>query len=221
MDGVFGTRTTAPPDPTAPPQPGKSAPAPTTAPPPPPPAASISLAQGPAAPAGYRYAIALNHFPANANITVTCHDSVTPGGFYTFTMHTDGSGSAFTQSQCYSGDGPDHWARANGIESNHVGWTAAAPPPPPPPPPPAASISLAQGPAAPAGYRYAIRLNHFPANANITVTCHDSVDPGGFYTFTMHTDGSGSAFTQSQCYSGDHPDHWVRANGIESNHVSW
>jgi hypothetical protein len=66
-----------------------------------------------------------------------------------------------------------------------------------------------------------VTLNNFVPNSNVTVTCHDSVDPGGFYTFTLHTDGSGHAFTQSYCYSGDHPDHWVKANGVESNHVTW
>jgi hypothetical protein len=66
-----------------------------------------------------------------------------------------------------------------------------------------------------------VTLHNFPGNTDITVTCHDSVDPGGFYTFSLRTDGQGSAFTQSQCYSGDGPDHWVRAGGRESNHVTW
>jgi hypothetical protein len=55
----------------------------------------------------------------------------------------------------------------------------------------------------------------------VSVSCRDSVDPGGFYTFTMTTNGSGYAFTQNQCYSGDHPDHWVIAGGVASNHVQW
>jgi hypothetical protein len=88
-------------------------------------------------------------------------------------------------------------------------------------PPPGPSASLAKGPAAPSGFRYAITLNNFGPNAAITITCHDSVDPQGFYTFTLHTNGSGYAFTQSYCYSGDHPDHWFKANGVESNHVQW
>lgn len=94
---------------------------------------TVTLAQGPAAPAGYRYAVQLTGFPANSNVSVTCYDSVSTGGFYTFTMRTDGGGSAFTQSQCYSGDGPDHWVVAGGLTSNHVQWSAAAPSPPPPP----------------------------------------------------------------------------------------
>jgi hypothetical protein len=92
--------------------------------------------------------------------------------------------------------------------------TGAAPPPPP-------SVTLAKGPAAPSGFWYAITLQHFAANADIGVTCHDSVDPGGFISFNLHTDGSGNAFTQTRCYSGDHPDHWAKANGVESNHVGW
>jgi len=88
-------------------------------------------------------------------------------------------------------------------------------------PPPTPSASLAKGPAAPSGFRYAITLNNFAPNAAITITCHDSVDPQGFYTFTLNTNGSGYAFTQSYCYSGDHPDHWFKANGVESNHVQW
>lgn len=92
---------------------------------------------------------------------------------------------------------------------------------PPPPPPPAPTVEVAQGPVAPEGYRYAITLRNFPANASVGVSCRDSVDPGGFFDFTIQTDSSGYAFTQSHCYSADGPDHWVIANGIESNHVSW
>ncbi|MEV0132583.1 hypothetical protein AB0H83_29495 [Dactylosporangium sp. NPDC050688] len=91
----------------------------------------------------------------------------------------------------------------------------------PEPPPAAPTASLAKGPAAPSGFRYAITLDHFAPNTGVTITCHDSVDPNGFYTFTLTTDGSGHAFTQAYCYSGDHPNHWFRANGVESNHVSW
>ncbi|RQX05921.1 hypothetical protein [Micromonospora inaquosa] len=84
-----------------------------------------------------------------------------------------------------------------------------------------ATVTLARGPAAPSGYRYAITISGFNPNATVTVTCHDSVDPGGFYALSLRTDGGGNVATATQCYSGDHPDHWVRANGIESNHVTW
>jgi hypothetical protein len=95
---------------------------------------SVSLSQGPSAPQGYRYAIRLSGFPASTSVSVTCYDSASTGGFYTFQLGTDAAGQAFTQSQCYSGDGPDHWVVAGGHESNHVQWSSAAPPPPPPPP---------------------------------------------------------------------------------------
>jgi hypothetical protein len=91
----------------------------------------------------------------------------------------------------------------------------------PPVPTAAPVVTLAQGPAAPAGYRYAITLSGFSANAGVSVTCYDSVSPAGFYTFNLTTDGSGTAFTQSYCYSGDGPDHWVVAGGVQSNQVSW
>jgi hypothetical protein len=98
---------------------------------------SVSLGQGPVAPKGYRYAIRLSGFAAGTGVSVSCHDSVDPGGFFTFTLTTDGAGNASTESQCYSADGPDHWIVAGGVESNHVSWTmGGAPPPPPPPPPP-------------------------------------------------------------------------------------
>jgi hypothetical protein len=89
-------------------------------------------------------------------------------------------------------------------------------------PGPAATATLAQGPAAPSGYRYAVTVDHFTPNSSVSVSCRDSVSPGGFYTFSLSTDASGHGFTQSYCYSGDGPDHWVVINGsIESNHVSW
>jgi len=94
-------------------------------------------------------------------------------------------------------------------------------PPTPQPKPQSPSVTLAQGPAAPIGYRYAITLSGFAANTSVTISCRDSVDPGGFYTFSLTTDGNGRASTQSYCYSGDGPDHWVVANGIGSNHVTW
>ncbi len=89
----------------------------------------------------------------------------------------------------------------------------------PPPAPP--SVTLAQGPSAPVGYRYAITLNNFPANSSVSVSCRDSVSPNGFYTFSLNTNGSGSASTASYCYSGDGPEHWVIAGGVTSNRVVW
>ncbi|MET7968744.1 hypothetical protein [Micromonospora sp. NPDC005305] len=97
--------------------------------------ASVTLARGPAAPHGYRYAVRLSGFPARSSVTVTCFDSVSTGGFYTFTMTTDAAGDAFTQSQCYSADGPEHWVTAGGKSSNHVTWSGAPAGPAAPPPP--------------------------------------------------------------------------------------
>lgn len=96
---------------------------------------AVTLAQGPVVSGGiYRYAVTLSGFPANVTVSVECYDSVSPSGFYSFSLATDSSGNAFTQSQCYSGDGPDHWVVANGITSNHVQWggTSSSPPSPPP-----------------------------------------------------------------------------------------
>lgn len=93
--------------------------------------ASVTLSQGPSAPAGYRYAVSVSGFSPNSNVSVTCYDSVSPGGFYTFGLPTNASGSGSTASQCYSGDGPDHWVVAGGVQSNHVTWGGSAPPPPP------------------------------------------------------------------------------------------
>jgi hypothetical protein len=92
------------------------------------------LARGPAAPAGYRYAISLSGFPGGSQVTIVCRDSVDPGGFYTFQLGVDGAGNGATSSQCYSGDGPDHWITANGIESNHMTWGGGAQPQPQPQP---------------------------------------------------------------------------------------
>jgi hypothetical protein len=89
-------------------------------------------------------------------------------------------------------------------------------------PAPAGLATLAQGPAAPIGYRYAVTVDHFAPNSSVSVSCRDSVSLGGFYTFSLPTDGSGHGFTQSFCYSGDGPEHWVVVNGnVESNHVAW
>lgn len=105
-------------------------------------AAVAHLAQGPAAPAGYRYAISLSGFAANSSVSITCYDSVSPGGFYTFPLTTNSAGDASTQSQCFSGDGPDHWIVAGGVQSNHLTWGSSSttgggttPPPVQPPPP--------------------------------------------------------------------------------------
>jgi hypothetical protein len=100
----------------------------------------VTLGQGPAAPSGYRYAVSISAFAAGASVTIVCRDSVDPGGFFSFVITADGAGNGAVSNQCYSGDGPDHWVTANGIESNHVAWGSGAGPAPPPPPPSSAQV---------------------------------------------------------------------------------
>lgn len=112
---------------------------------------------------------------------------------------------------------------ANQIDAGVPACVNNRPPTQPPfqPKPQSPSVTLAQGPTASSGYRYAITLSEFAANTPVTISCRDSADPGGFYTFSLTTNSNGQASTQSYCYSGDGPDHWVVANGIASNHVTW
>lgn len=84
------------------------------------------------------------------------------------------------------------------------------------------TVTVAKGPAARFGFRYAVTLSGFAANAAVAISCRDSVDPGGFFNFDMRTDASGSGFVQNECYSADGPDHWVVADGqYVSNRVQW
>jgi hypothetical protein len=111
---------------------------------------------------------------------------------------------------------------ANQVDANVPACVNNQPPQPTPQPnSQSPSVTLAQGPAAPSGYRYAITLSGFAGNTPVSISCRDSVNPGGFYTFSLTTDSDGQASTQSYCYSGDGPDHWVVANGIQSNNVTW
>jgi hypothetical protein len=115
----------------------------------PPPGAQVGtlyLAQGPPAPGGYWYAVSLVGYPPSSAVAITCRDSVSPAGFITFTMHTDGSGDATSTSGCYSGDGPEHWVTALGNESDRVSWGGSSGSPSPPPPPPAQTWSEQETP---------------------------------------------------------------------------
>ena len=46
-------------------------------------------------------------------------------------------------------------------------------------------IELQAGHAAKHGFRYDVQLRNFPANSVVQVQCFDTLDPGGFYTFTL------------------------------------
>jgi hypothetical protein len=84
-------------------------------------------------------------------------------------------------------------------------------------------VLLEQGPAVDGGYRYAVTLSNMGADRDVNITCHDSVDPDGFYSFTMRTDSAGAAVAADQCWSGDSGDHWVTADHglLMSNSVTW
>lgn len=116
--------------------------------------------------------------------------------------------------------GTARWA-SNTVQPGSNGCRPGSSQPNPPPPPSGRAVTLARGPSAPAGYWYAVTLRSFGPFSTVAVSCHDSKDPGGFRTFSLRVDGSGSGSSDRGCYSGDGPDHWVRANGIESNHVQW
>jgi hypothetical protein len=167
------------------------------------------LSRGDPADFGYWYSITLIAFRPDSAVSVVCRDSVDPNGFKTITMTTDDHGSAGNGRACYSGDGPEHWFTADGLESNHLTWSTTG------------TVLLARGPAAPHGYWYTVSLSGFEPDTEVSVVCHDSVDTGGFSSVTVHTDGQGAATIAQACYSGDGPDHWVTANSTMSNHVTW
>ncbi|GAA3782255.1 hypothetical protein GCM10022225_83280 [Plantactinospora mayteni] len=85
----------------------------------------------------------------------------------------------------------------------------------------AQTVRLSQGAPATAGYWYDVRLDKFPPDSAAELVCRDSVGPSGFKTFSIRTDGAGTAHIAEACYSGDGPQHWITANGIESNRVAW
>jgi hypothetical protein len=70
--------------------------------------------------------VTVEHFAANSSVNVSCRDSANPEGFYAFALATDSAGDGFTQSYCYSGDGPEYWVVVNeSVQSNHVVWAAS------------------------------------------------------------------------------------------------
>jgi hypothetical protein len=197
---------------------------------------TVTLSQGPAAPSGYWYVIALAGFDPNTDVLVACFDSVSQDGqgFRSFTLHTDASGNSGSSRDCFSGDGPEHWVTADGFAGSQILRWGAAPGgststggsgssgnSSPPGRSASPTARLDRGPAASSGYWYSITLTGYGIAADVQVTCYDSVSPGGFMTFVLHTNGAGQASAANRCFSGDGPEHWVRAGGTESNHVSW
>ncbi|GGS10241.1 hypothetical protein GCM10010169_63780 [Micromonospora fulviviridis] len=177
----------------------------------------IDLSRGGAAPHGSWYSVVLSGFAPGSSVTVACRDSVDPGGFFNQTFTIGGDGRAADSTLCYSADGPDHWVTSGSVASNRVSWGGAPPPPPPAP----ARIDLSRGGAAPHGSWYSVVLSGFAPGSSVTVTCRDSVDPGGFFNQTFTIGGDGRAADSTLCYSADGPDHWVTGGNAESNHVPW
>lgn len=195
---------------------------------------AIMLSKGAPRGAANWYAVEAIGFPANSAITFTCHDSVDAGGFYSIALQTDASGKAATPTLCYSSDGPDHWVTAPGASSNRVAWganpttpptTVAQPPPTTAPPNPTASAAMSAGGPINNGYYYAVSGTGFPAGVSVTIVCRDTVDPGGFYTFTRTTNGSGQFSFSNVCWSADTGNHWVTVSypggTVTSNQVYW
>ncbi len=86
----------------------------------------------------------------------------------------------------------------------------------------APTIQLSQGAPATYGYWYNVYLSGFAPGSQVALTCHDSIDPGGFLSKTLTVDVFGHAGDATLCYSGDRPGHWVTSsNGIDSNHLTW
>jgi hypothetical protein len=87
----------------------------------------------------------------------------------------DGAGNAATASYCYSGDGPDHWITANGVESNHVTWGGSSSPPPTSPPPPPPTYAETVGGAAHTWTNYTnaggIEGPTIPAYTTVQIAC--------------------------------------------------
>jgi large repetitive protein len=94
-----------------------------------PPAPSVTLRRGDpvylsSGSTAYKYLVTLNGFAANTRYGVSCRDTASPNGFYTFyvTTGSSGSGANDNNNACYSADGPDHWVVVNGVTSNRVSW---------------------------------------------------------------------------------------------------
>jgi hypothetical protein len=207
------TKPTPAPSPTpAPPPTPAPSPAPTPGPTPAPTTGRVTLAQGPSAPSGYRYAVTLAGYPPESSVSITCYDSASPAGFYSFALATDSSGAASTASYCYSGAGPDHWVVAGGVESNHVEWTSGGTTPAPP----SQSIQIGWS-GAHSGWIW-MTLNGFPVGSH-QYSC--DFGSGGDQTFTLGEGSSPETWDNGHtCYDFIHGDTvWVTVEGITSNTI--
>lgn len=141
---------------------------------------------------------------------VRLNGSVVQGGLATSFSRTFGYSETHTLSVAAVN------AAGTGPASSRSARTVDAPPPPP-------SISLSRGGPGPIGgsYWYSVVLSNFSPGSSVRVTCHDSVDPGGFYSQTFTINGAGQASDSTLCYSADGPSHWVTGGGVTSNFVSW
>lgn len=84
----------------------------------------------------------------------------------------------------------------------------------------APAMRLTQGAQYGGAYWYSVELAGFAPNSSVTVVCHDSVD-ASFYSDVIVVDEYGEAVDSKFCFSNDGPEHWVTAQGYESNRVVW
>ena len=165
---------------------------------------TVTLTEGPPAVAGYEYAITLSNFSAEQTVTIECFDSASPSGFYIFSLTTNSSGDASTASYCYSGDGPEHWVTASGIESNIVTWgSGTVATPTLPPSNPGGSSSSASAPASITASVIRGTINPDPNSAAsvslvITVKNHAGGAVSGAAVIARGPNWSAKATTNSQ-----------------------
>lgn len=128
---------------------------------------------------------------------------------------TNAAGSAaISSNSCYSGDGPDHWVTANGLESNHVSWRAGSLPGPSKPPGGAASLQIAWSSAHPTWI--VMTLNGFTLGS-YQYTCH--FGSGGDQTYTLSETEEPQTFDNGHtCFDGIAGDTvWVTIGSVTSN----
>jgi hypothetical protein len=174
--------------------------------------ASVTLAQGPAAPYGYRYAITLSGYTPNSYVGVECYDSQDTNGFYYFLIQTNGSGDASTQAYCYSATGPDYWVVAGGKASNRVQWSTSGSGPPPA----SAGAAIQIGWSSSYPTWIYMTFDDFPPGA-YSYTCEFA--SGGNKSYPITISSSSETFDNgTTCYDGEFGDTVTVAIGsVQSN----